>query len=131
MLERNVLQPEIGLTTPRHSPSITQTRVARIAREMLLIGVAAALMITLDHAFAAGVVATKLNTVCTTWVKPTYLIIVGFVVLIRLCIGGVAIVQEDNNGGRIILVAVVGGALAVVLPAALLALVAVGGGFNC
>jgi hypothetical protein len=131
MLERYhpdsaVPRPSARTTKPR----IDRDRAARIARE-LLVGAAAVLMLTLDHSLAGGVIATKLGTICTTWVKPVYLGVLGFIVLVRLFIGGIAIVQEENNGGRIIGVAVIGGLLGVALPAALLALIAIGGGFNC
>ncbi len=112
-------------------PCPDRTRAARIAREMLVIGVATALMLTLDHSFAAAGIVTKLSGFCTAWIKPIYLGVLAFIVLVACYQGFVAIIQEEGNGGRKIGMALIGGAAAVLVPAAILAAVATGSTFAC
>ena len=114
--------------TPPHTD---RTRAARIARDVLVVGVAAALMLTFDHSFAAAGIVTKLSGFCTAWIKPIYLGVLAFIVLVACYQGFVAIIQEEGNGGRKIGVALIGGAAAVLVPAAILAAVATGSTFAC
>lgn len=132
MLERHhpdsaVPRPSARTTPPR----IERDRAARIARELLVVGIAAVLMLSLDHSFAAAGIVTKLSGFCTAWIKPIYLGVLAFIVLVVCYKGFIAIINEEGNGGRMIGIGLIGGAAAVLVPAAILAAVATGSTFAC
>jgi hypothetical protein len=115
----------------RFAHRLDRERVARLAREALVVGVAAALMLSMNHALAGGAIIARVGTFCATYIRPIYLGLVALVVLVTCYRGFVEIVGEEGNGGRKIVLGLVGGAAAVVVPAAILTAVATGSTFTC
>lgn len=116
---------------PRLVHRLGRERAQRLAREGLVVGVCAVLMLTMDHSLAGGAIITKVSTFCATYMKPIYLGLVGLVVLVVEYRGFIEIVGEEGNGGRKMVLGLVGGAAAVVLPAIILTAVATGSTFAC
>jgi hypothetical protein len=77
-------------------------------------------------------VVTKISNFCAQWVKPIYLGLVAFAVLIIASKGGIDIVRQTNDqGGELIVKALVGGVMAVALPGAIVLAVAATTTFTC